>query len=150
MAARRRRESPSRVGVSAVSASDTPISVAGSHGETLVAKTLVTGRGGVQRRPEWGTCCRSSVRECRQAYATTLLSSVKRQASSASRIILSYRHRGHGRAQSVGRTPCTELRSRRRHDRRRDPPGLTLAAWRAGTASVVDCRRFFISASLGG
>jgi len=49
--------------------------------------------------------CRSSARECRQGYATTLLSSVKRQASAASRIILSYRHRGRGRARRGGRTP---------------------------------------------
>src|SRR5882757_909127 len=49
--------------------------------------------------------CRSSMRECRQGYATTLLSSVKRQVSAASRIILSYRHRGRGRARSGGRTP---------------------------------------------
>jgi hypothetical protein len=36
--------------------------------------------------------------ESRQAYATTLLRSVKRKVSSASRIILAYRHRGRGRA----------------------------------------------------
>src|SRR6266851_5019878 len=54
---------------------------------------------------------RSSARECRQAYATTLLRSVKRKVSSASRIILAHRHRGRGRARSVGRTPSAGLRA---------------------------------------
>jgi hypothetical protein len=55
--------------------------------------------------------CRSSARECRQGYATTLLSSVKRQVSAASRIILSYRHRGRGSVRSVGRTPWVGSRA---------------------------------------
>src|SRR5882757_6958903 len=55
--------------------------------------------------------CRSSMRECRQGYATTLLSSVKRQVSAASRIILAYRHGGRGRARSVGPAPWLGTRS---------------------------------------
>jgi hypothetical protein len=43
--------------------------------------------------------------ECRQGYATTLRRSVKSKVSAASRIILSYRHRGRERARSVHRTP---------------------------------------------
>src|ERR1700730_2812648 len=39
---------------------------------------------------------RSSARECRQAYATTLLRSVQREVSWTDRIILSYRDRGRG------------------------------------------------------
>src|SRR5260370_15237752 len=38
-----------------------------------------------------GQGCRFSLREYRQGYATTLLSSVKSQASSPGRIILAYR-----------------------------------------------------------
>jgi hypothetical protein len=68
--------------------------------KTLVAETLVAGWG-CQRRP-WR---RSSFLEGRQIYATTLLSSVKRTASSPGKIILAYRHRGRGRAARVGRTP---------------------------------------------
>jgi len=55
--------------------------------------------------------CRSSIGECRQVYATRLLSSVKSQASSPSRIILSYRHRGRARPRSVGHTPWLGPRS---------------------------------------
>ena len=57
--------------------------------------------GMVERTVDMG---RSSACECRQGqgYATILLSSVKSPASSASRIILSYRHRGRGSTRSVG------------------------------------------------
>ncbi|SRR5216684_3176908 len=47
---------------------------------------------------KWDACggqgCRFSLREYRQGYATTLLSSVKSQASSPGRIILAYRQGG--------------------------------------------------------
>ena len=64
--------------------------------------------GVVERTVDMG---RSSARKCRQGYATTLLSSVKSRASSASRIILSYRHRGRGSTRSLGRTPSVASRS---------------------------------------
>ena len=67
-----------------------------------------TDLGVVERTVDMG---RSSARECRQGYATTLLSSVKNPASSASRIILSYRHRGRGSTRSLGRTPSVASRS---------------------------------------
>jgi hypothetical protein len=45
--------------------------------------------------------CRSSVDECRQVYATTLLRSVKRKVAAASKIILSHRQGGRGAAASA-------------------------------------------------
>jgi hypothetical protein len=70
----------------------------------LIAEFAVFGF--VARRLSGVAICRSSARECRQGYATTLLRSVKRQVSSPSKIILAYRHRGRGSARSGGRTPC--------------------------------------------
>src|SRR3981189_1770272 len=87
-------------GISAISASECPI---GTRARWRL-------KGAAVRRADLGGWVggraadmrRSSARECRQAYATTLLRSVKRKVSSAGRIILAHRHRGGGRGRNLG------------------------------------------------
>src|SRR6266481_6381627 len=69
--------------------------------------------------------CRSSVREYRQGYATILLSSVKRHASSLGRIILAYRIEGAGdRRASVVHHEWGHARPRRQQNAVRPSPAL--------------------------
>src|SRR3979490_1764487 len=84
---------------------------------------------------KWDACggqgCRFSLREYRQGYATTLLSSVKNHASSPGRIILSYRQGG-----CEASVPHHEWGPSRGADRRMLSsqfsliPGITKSAWK--------------------
>ena len=72
--------------------------------------------------------CRSSVDECRQVYATTLLRSVKRKVAAASKIILSHRQGGRAAAASTALAQCW-------HRASRGSPFLTIVQWGLGAGA---------------